>query len=213
MPSRSVSAILASTSVIPVLTVPSVAVAVPLARALVAGGLHVLEITLRNAVALDAIDAIMREVPDAVVGAGTVVTRAQLKAVKEQGCRFAVSPGFTPALLDAAESQGVPFLPGVATAGEAMALIERGYSRAKLFPAEAVGGIKLLKGLGEPLPQLKFCPTGGINADNVADYLALPNVVCVGGSWVAPKEALEAGDWRRIEELARSAAALRSATS
>lgn len=208
MTSHAISSILALTPVVPVLTVPSVEAAVPLARALVRGGLTVLEITLRNAAALGAIEAIMREVPDAVVGAGTVVTRAQMKAVKELGCRFAVSPGASEALLDSAEGSGLPFLPGVATASEAMALIERGYTRAKLFPAEAVGGVRLLKGLGEPLPQLKFCPTGGIGPANAAAYLALPNVVCVGGSWVAPKEALAAGDWGRIEMLAREAAAL-----
>lgn len=208
MTSHAVAAILAATPMVPVLTVPSVEAAVPLARALVAGGLTVLEITLRNAVAMDAIEAIMRAVPDAVVGAGTVVTRAQMQAVKEAGCRFAVSPGATPALLDAAAHLDMPFLPGIATAGEAMALIERGYTRAKLFPAEAVGGVRLLKGLGEPLPQLKFCPTGGIGPGNARDYLALANVVCVGGSWVAPKEALAAGDWARIETLAREAAGL-----
>lgn len=197
--------------VIPVMTVPSVEAAVPLARALVAGGLPVLEITLRNPVAMAVIAAIVEAVPDAVVGAGTVVTREQMKAIKGAGCRFAVSPGATPALLDAADELAVPFLPGIATATEAMRLLERGLTRAKLFPAEAVGGLRLLKGLGEPLPQIRFCPTGGISAANAGEYLALPNVVCVGGSWVTPKDAVAAGDWGRIEALAREAAGLRPA--
>ena len=206
---QDIAAILAASPVVPVLTVPSVEVAAPLARALVAGGLRVLEITLRNDAAMAAIEAIMRAVPDAIVGAGTVVTPAQMRAVKDLGCRFAVSPGATEALLDAVDDLDLPFLPGVATAGEAMRLIERGYGHAKLFPAEAVGGIRLLKGLGEPLPQLAFCPTGGINTRNAVDYLALANVACVGGSWVAPKDAVASGDWQRIEGLAREAASLR----
>ena len=206
---RELGAILASVPVVPVLTVPSVEAAVPLARALVGGGLSVLEITLRNDAGLGAIRAIIDAVRGAVVGAGTVVTPAQMHAVKELGCRFAVSPGATPALLDAADEAGMPFLPGVATAGEAMALIERGYRYAKLFPAEAVGGVRLLKGLGEPLPQLTFCPTGGITAANARDYLALANVACVGGSWVAPKDVVAQGDWRRVERLAGEAASLR----
>ena len=206
---RELGAILTSVPVVPVLTVPSVEAAVPLARALVGGGLSVLEITLRNDAGLGAIRAIIDAVRGAVVGAGTVVTPAQMRAVKELGCRFAVSPGATPALLDAADEAGMPFLPGVATAGEAMALIERGYRYAKLFPAEAVGGVRLLKGLGEPLPQLTFCPTGGITAANARDYLALANVACVGGSWVAPKDVVAQGDWRRVERLAGEAASLR----
>lgn len=209
MQAEAIDIILAEAPVIPVLTVPSLEAAVPLARALVAGGLKVLEITLRNEVAPGAIDAIIRAVPDAIVGAGTVVTAKQLGAMRELGCRFAVSPGTTPELLRAAEAEGLPLLPGVATASEAMGLIERGYTYAKLFPAEAAGGVALLRSLGEPLPQLRFCPTGGINAANAPAYLALPNVACVGGSWVAPRDAVAAGDWGRVEALAREAAGLR----
>ena len=204
-------AILRLAPVVPVITIHDLDQAVPLARALVAGGLTVLEITLRNEAGLPAIERIIAEVPDAVVGAGTVVTPEQMHEVATRGCRFAVSPGATPALLDAAQDALLPFLPGIATASEAMALIERGLGFAKLFPAEAVGGARLLKSLAEPLPQLRFCPTGGVTPENAGTYLALPNVVCVGGSWVAPKDAVSSGDWSRVTRLAAEAVRLRPA--
>jgi 2-dehydro-3-deoxyphosphogluconate aldolase / (4S)-4-hydroxy-2-oxoglutarate aldolase len=207
--SRRVAELIDGAVVIPVLTLRDVATAVPLAEALARGGLTVLEITLRTDAALDAIGAIGKALPQVALGAGTLLDRTQLQAAADRGCRFAVSPGATPALLDAAEAVGVPFLPGAATAGEAMALAERGYLRQKLFPAEASGGVSFLKSLGEPLPQVRFCPTGGIDVAKAPSYLALKNVACVGGSWVAPKEVVEAGDWRTVERLAAEAVALR----
>jgi 2-dehydro-3-deoxyphosphogluconate aldolase/(4S)-4-hydroxy-2-oxoglutarate aldolase len=194
--------------VIPVLTVGDPASAVALARALARGGLTVLEITLRTDTALAAIEAIAEAMPEVTLGSGTVLNRDQLQASLDHGCRFAVSPGATSALLDAAEAVGLPLLPASANAGQAMALAERGYLRQKLFPAEPSGGVSLLKSLGEPLPQIRFCPTGGIDATKAPSYLALKNVVCVGGSWVAPKDAVESGDWARIEALASAAVAL-----
>jgi 2-dehydro-3-deoxyphosphogluconate aldolase / (4S)-4-hydroxy-2-oxoglutarate aldolase len=208
--SRRVGELIDGAVVVPVLTLGDVATAVPLAEALASGGLTVLEITLRTDAALDAIGAIGKALPEVALGAGTVLDPAQLQAAADRGCRFAVSPGATPALLDAAEAVGIPFLPGAATAGEAMALAERGYLRQKLFPAEASGGVAFLKSLGEPLPQVRFCPTGGIDAAKAPSYLALKNVACVGGSWVAPKEAVGAGDWRTVERLAAEAVALRA---
>jgi 2-dehydro-3-deoxyphosphogluconate aldolase / (4S)-4-hydroxy-2-oxoglutarate aldolase len=196
--------------VIPVLTVGDPASAVSLARALARGGLTVLEITLRTDTALAAIEAIAEALPEVTLGSGTVLSRDQLQASLDHGCRFAVSPGATSALLDAAEAVGLPLLPASANAGQAMALAERGYLRQKLFPAEPSGGVALLKSLGEPLPQIRFCPTGGIDVAKAPSYLALKNVVCVGGSWVAPKDAVEAGDWARIEALASAAVALGS---
>ena len=204
-----VARILDAVPVVPVLTLPDETHAVALARALVAGGLTVLEITLRTESALRSIRGIIASVPGAVVGVGTVLTPDQMRAAKEAGAHFAVSPGSSPRLLDAAEAEGLPFLPGAATASEAMALLERGYTRQKLFPAEPAGGMPLLKSLAEPLPQARFCPTGGINASTAAAYLALPNVVCVGGSWVTPKDAVAEGDVARIESLARAACELR----
>jgi 2-dehydro-3-deoxyphosphogluconate aldolase/(4S)-4-hydroxy-2-oxoglutarate aldolase len=191
--------------VVPVLTVERAEDAVPLARALVAGGLPVLEVTLRTPAALEAIRRIAGEVEGAVPAVGTVLTRAQLDLAAAAGARLAVSPGLTPAL---AEPGPIPLLPGVATASEAMAGLEAGLSLFKLFPATAVGGAALLKALAAPLPQARFCPTGGINPANAPDFLALPNVICVGGAWVAPFEAIRDGDWGRIESLAREAAAL-----
>ncbi len=193
--------------VIPVLVVDTVAQAQPLAAALVAGGLPVLEVTLRTPAALDVI-AEMSRVPGGIVGAGTVLTPEDVAAAKQAGARFAVSPGATDRLLDACEREDLPLLPGAATATEAMALLERGYSVQKFFPAGAIGGAPALKALGAPLPQVRFCPTGGINAASAPDYLALANVLCVGGSWVAPKKLVEAGDFAAITELARKAAAL-----
>ena len=208
LPERSIDAIMRTAPVIPVIVIDDLAHAVPLARALVKGGLKVLEITLRTPAAMDALRAIQSEVEGAIVGAGTVLAPKQLEAVTALGCRFAVSPGFTPALLDAAEASPCPLLPGAATAAEVMQLLERGHDRLKFFPAEAAGGVPMLKSLASPLPQAKFCPTGGVGPDNARTYLDLPNVLCVGGSWVAPKGAVAAGDWARIETLAAEAAGL-----
>jgi 2-dehydro-3-deoxyphosphogluconate aldolase/(4S)-4-hydroxy-2-oxoglutarate aldolase len=194
--------------VIPVLIIEDVAHAVPLGRALVAGGLPVLEITMRTPVASQCIERMVGEVEGAVVGAGTVLTSAMRQAVADVGGRFAVSPG----LIAGERDEGpVPLLPGIATATELMAGLAAGFTRFKLFPANVVGGADALKGFASPFPQAKFCPTGGVSAKNAADYLALPNVVCVGGSWVAPADAVRAGDWGRITALAREAAALAKA--
>lgn len=201
--------ILALAPVVPVVIVDDLAHAVPMARALVAGGIRSIEVTLRTPCALDAIRAIAHEVEGAVVGVGTVLDAAQLEAARVAGARFAVSPGVSPKLLDAADASELPLLPGVATAGEAMSLLERGYRHLKLFPAVPVGGAKLLASLASPLPQLRFCPTGGIKPGNAAEFLALPNVACVGGSWLTPNDKLVAGDWAAITQLAREAAALR----
>lgn len=203
-----IAAIAALAPVVPVLTIEKVADAVPLARALVKGGLPVLEITLRTAAALEALKAIARQVPEAVVGAGTVLNERQLDQVREAGARFTVSPGCTPALAKAASAVGMPFLPGVQTVSEAMALADQGFGLMKFFPAEAAGGIGWLKAIGAPLADLRFCPTGGIGPDNAAAYLALANVACVGGSWVAPKAAVSQGDWDEVERLASAASRL-----
>ena len=192
--------------VIPVLVIEDLAHAVPLGRALVAGGLPVLEITLRTPVALACIERMAGEIEGAVVGAGTVLTPAQRRAVAQIGARFAVSPG----LIEGEGPEGpIPLLPGVATATELMAGLAASFTRFKLFPANIVGGADALKAFASPFPQARFCPTGGVSAGNAAHYLALPNVVCVGGSWVAPADAVRAGDWGRITTLAREAAALR----
>ena len=201
--------ILSAAPVVPVLTIEDRAAAVPLARALVAGGLTALEITLRTAAGLDCIRAIAAEVEGANVGAGTVLDARQLDDAVRAGAKFLVSPGATPGLIEAAAASPVPYLPGVATAGEAMALAERGYRYLKFFPAEPAGGVPYLKALAAPLPGIRFCPTGGIGASNADAYLALPNVICVGGSWVAPPEALAAADWARVTSVSRSAAALK----
>ena len=178
------------------------------AKALVAGGLYAIEVTLRTPSALLAIAAIARHVPDAVVGAGTIVTPDQIGEAVHAGARFLVSPGATPAIAEAAAHAPVPFLPGCATASEAMALRELGFRSLKFFPAEAAGGAKLLSSLGPPLPDLKFCPTGGIDLAKAQEYLKLPNVACVGGSWMLPKEALAKGDYAAVETLSREAAGL-----
>jgi 2-dehydro-3-deoxyphosphogluconate aldolase/(4S)-4-hydroxy-2-oxoglutarate aldolase len=209
MPSSDLESLLARTPVVPVLVIEDVATAVPLAKALVEGGLPLLEITLRTAAALDVIRAIGAEVEDAIIGAGTVLTPRQLDEVAACGARFAVSPGATERLLSAARDHTVPLLPGAATASEVMRLLERGYGHMKFFPAEPAGGVGLLKALASPLPAARFCPTGGIDAERAKAYLALPNVVCVGGSWVVPADAVGRGDWARIRELAGAAAALR----
>ena len=193
--------------IIPVLVVDDAAHARPLAKALVAGGLPALEVTLRTPAALDVIAA-MAEVEGGVVGAGTLVTPEDVRSAKEAGAQFGVSPGATDALIAACEAEGLPLLPGAATASEAMALYERGYDMLKFFPAEASGGAPALKAIGAPLPQISFCPSGGVSPSNADSYLSLPNVVCAGGSWVAPKDKVLAGDWAGIEALARDAAAL-----
>lgn len=205
-------ALFGSVPVVPVLAVDSVENGVALARALVAGGLPVIEITLRTPAALEVIRAIAAEVEGAVVGAGTVLSPAQFEAAAEAGSRFIVSPGATSALLDAAEASPLPFLPGAASASEIMALLDRGYRAMKFFPAEPAGGVAYLKAIAAPLPEARFCPTGGIDAARAPVYLALPNVITVGGSWVAPPEAVAAGDWAEVETRARAAAALRQAT-
>ncbi|MFC7883434.1 bifunctional 4-hydroxy-2-oxoglutarate aldolase/2-dehydro-3-deoxy-phosphogluconate aldolase [Streptomyces sp. NPDC057376] len=194
--------------VVPVVVVDDLADAVPLARALVAGGLPAIEVTLRTPVALDAVRAIAAEVPDAVVGAGTVITARQVEEVVAAGARFLVSPGWTDTLLEAMRASGVPFLPGVSTTSEVVALLERGVREMKFFPAEAAGGTAYLKALAAPLPQARFCPTGGITPALAPEYLALPNVGCVGGSWMLPKDAVAGRDWERVEALAREAAGL-----
>ena len=195
--------------VIPVLTIDDVAHAVPLARALVEGGLPAIEITLRTKPALAAIEAVARDVPGALVGAGTVLNREQLRDAQRAGAIFAVSPGATPALLEAADVAGMGLLPGVATASEAMVAQEAGYQLLKFFPAEASGGTAFLKAVYGPLPDLRFCPTGGVGPDTAPAYLALANVVCVGGSWVAPRDAIASRNWSQIERLAAAAAALK----
>lgn len=201
--------ILGAAPVVPVLTIESVAVAVPLAKALVAGGLTALEVTLRTAAGLDCIRAIAAEVEGCDVGAGTVLDPRQLGEAVSAGAKFLVSPGATPALVEAAADTPIPFLPGVATAGEAMTLADRGYRYLKFFPAEPAGGIAYLKSLAAPLPHIRFCPTGGIGVKNAPDYLTLQNVVCVGGSWVAPADAISQGNWTRVTALSREAAMLK----
>jgi len=203
-----IAAIAARAPVIPVLTIERVADAVPLARALVKGGLPVLEITLRTEAALEALRLIAREVQGAVVGAGTVLNTGQLTQATQAGAQFVVSPGCTPALAQAVNASGMPFLPGVQTVSEAMALMEQGFRLLKFFPADTSGGLGWLKAVAGPLAGLRFCPTGGVNAETAPAYLALGNVACVGGSGVAPKDAAAAGDWARIERLAAAASAL-----
>ncbi|MER5610864.1 bifunctional 4-hydroxy-2-oxoglutarate aldolase/2-dehydro-3-deoxy-phosphogluconate aldolase [Streptomyces sp. NPDC002215] len=203
------SSVLDLAPVVPVVVLEDAADAVPLARALVAGGLPAIEVTLRTAAALDAIGAIAAEVPDAVVGAGTVISVRNVADTVAAGARFLVSPGWTDRLLDAMKASGVPFLPGVSTTSEVVALLERGVTEMKFFPAEAAGGTAYLKALSAPLPQARFCPTGGISLASAPSYLALPNVGCVGGSWMVPADAVAAKDWARVERLAGEAAALR----
>jgi len=202
-------AIMRLAPVIPVLTVKDVEDGLRQARALVAGGLPAIEITLRTAGALDAIAAIAKSVPGATVGAGTIVSLEQIEQALNAGARFLVSPGCTAKLAAAVAATGIPYLPGVASASEAMALREYGFRTLKLFPAEAVGGARLLASLAAPLPEFIFCPTGGVDLIKAQNYLALPNVACVGGSWMTPKDAVASGDVARIEALARKAAKLR----
>jgi 2-dehydro-3-deoxyphosphogluconate aldolase/(4S)-4-hydroxy-2-oxoglutarate aldolase len=206
---KGLEAALNQAPVVPVMVIENVDDAVPLARALVKGGLPVLEITLRTPQAMDCIRAIIAEVEGAIVGSGTVLTPQQLGQSEKLGCQFAVSPGSTGNLLRAAEDHRIALLPGAVTASECMALFERGYAIQKFFPAEPAGGAAYLSSLASPLPQVRFCPTGGINAANAGDYLALANVITIGGSWMAPKQLVQARDWAAIEKLARAAAGLR----
>ncbi|MEM6407809.1 MAG: bifunctional 4-hydroxy-2-oxoglutarate aldolase/2-dehydro-3-deoxy-phosphogluconate aldolase [Pseudomonadota bacterium] len=193
--------------IVPVLVVDDAAHAAPLARALVSGGLPALEVTLRTPAALDVIRE-MASVEGGVVGAGTLLTPKDVQDAKDAGAQFGVSPGATDRLLDACEEADLPVLPGAATATEAMRLLERGYSMLKFFPAEASGGALALKAIGAPIAQVNFCPTGGVSMKNAGDYLSLSNVVCAGGSWVAPKDKVQSGDWAGIEALAKEAASL-----
>jgi 2-dehydro-3-deoxyphosphogluconate aldolase/(4S)-4-hydroxy-2-oxoglutarate aldolase len=205
---RQIAATMRLAPVIPVVVIHDLKAAVPMARALVAGGITAIEVTLRTPVALEAIRAIAAEVEDATVGVGTVLSASDLRAAQEAGARFAVSPGVSPRLLDAADDCALPLLPGAATASEVMSLLERGYRHLKFFPAVPAGGHQLLGAWASPLPQIRFCPTGGINLTNAKDFLVLPNVLCVGGSWLTPADKLAAGDWSAIELLAREAARL-----
>jgi 2-dehydro-3-deoxyphosphogluconate aldolase/(4S)-4-hydroxy-2-oxoglutarate aldolase len=208
---RETTAIMALAPVIPVLTVASVEDGLAQAKALVAGGLYAIEVTLRTPSALAAIRAIAKAMPDAAVGAGTIVSADQIEEAVAAGAKFLVSPGAPPTLAKAAAEAPVPFLPGCATASEAMALRELGFRALKLFPAEAAGGARLLASLAAPLPDLRFCPTGGIDLAKAPYYLELPNVPCVGGSWMLPKAALARGDYSEVEKLAREAALLKRA--
>ena len=195
--------------VLPVVTIEDASKAEPLARALIAGGINTIEVTLRTSAALEAIRAIAAAEPHMIVGAGTVITAEDLDAAIEAGARYALSPGGTPKLMKAARKRGIPFIPGVASASEVMRAMELGYTHFKLFPAEQAGGVDMLKALHAPLPRARFCPTGGVRAETAASFLALPNVVCVGGSWIAPADKIRAGDWGAIEKAAKAAAALR----
>ncbi|AJT67408.1 bifunctional 4-hydroxy-2-oxoglutarate aldolase/2-dehydro-3-deoxy-phosphogluconate aldolase [Streptomyces chattanoogensis] len=207
-PASPAPSVLGLAPVIPVVVVQDAADAVPLARALVAGGLPAIEVTLRTPAALDAIRAIADEVPDAVVGAGTLLAPEHVAAARAAGSRFLVSPGWSPRLLGAMRDSGVPFLPGVSTASEVVTLLDEGITELKFFPAEAAGGTSYLTSLAAPLPRARFCPTGGIGLASAPSYLALPNVGCVGGTWMLPADALAAKDWRRVRQLAREAAQL-----
>jgi 2-dehydro-3-deoxyphosphogluconate aldolase/(4S)-4-hydroxy-2-oxoglutarate aldolase len=195
--------------VIPVVTIADPRHAVPVARALADGGVRIIELTLRTDSALEALRLIAGEVPDILLGAGTILTSAQADAAVAAGARFLVSPGVTPSLLDHMLQLDVPVLPGVATVGEVMAVLERGLTEMKFFPAGPAGGPDYLAAIGAPIPQVQFCPTGGVSLESAPGYLSLPNVSCVGGSWLTPRAAVEAGDWQQITRLAEGAAALR----
>ena len=209
--STSLHALMTRAPVIPVLAIESADTAPALARALVEGGLPVLEVTLRTPAAFPAVEAIVREVPEAVVGVGTLTRAEEAIAARDAGARFLVSPGLTDALIGAALNVDIPLLPGVATPSELMRAVEAGFDHLKFFPAEVNGGMAALKALAGPFPSVRFCPTGGISPGNYLDYLALPNVLCVGGSWLAPGDAVAAGDWPRITALAAAVAGGRSA--
>lgn len=199
--------ILTSGPVVPVIVINKLEHAVPLAKALVAGGVRVLEVTLRTACAMDAIKAIAKEVPDAIIGAGTVLNPEQLAEVTAAGAQFAISPGLTEALLKAANAGSIPLIPGISTVSELMLGLDAGLREFKFFPAEANGGVKALQAIAGPFPQVRFCPTGGITPNNYRDYLALNSVLCIGGSWLVPADALESGDYARITQLAKEAVA------
>jgi 2-dehydro-3-deoxyphosphogluconate aldolase/(4S)-4-hydroxy-2-oxoglutarate aldolase len=211
--SQSLREILRTAPVIPVIVVNDLQHAVPLAEALVAGGLYVLEVTLRSPAALDAIAAMRRAVPDAIVGVGTITQPAQFASADAAGAQFGVSPGLTAELVAASRGVSWPWLPGVMTPAELMNARAQGFSVCKLFPAEQAGGPGMLKAMNSVFPDVAFCPTGGVSPTNVRDYLSLPNVLCVGGSWVAPARFMSAGDWKGIRELARAAASLPRASS
>ena len=196
--------------VIPVIVIEDLAHAVPLAKALVAGGVRVLEVTLRTAAGLEAIRLIAREVPEAIVGVGTLTRPQDFKDAMDAGAQFGVSPGLTPAMIEAAHQTKLPLLPGVFTPSDVIAARLAGFNQLKLFPAQQAGGIGMLKALGGPFPDVMFCPTGGVSPENAPDFLALPNVACVGGSWLVPKAALAAGDWDKITALAKEASALKA---
>jgi 2-dehydro-3-deoxyphosphogluconate aldolase/(4S)-4-hydroxy-2-oxoglutarate aldolase len=206
VPQKNLEPLLRLSPVVAVLVIEDARNAAPLARALLAGGVKLIEITLRTPAALEAMERIGSEVEGAVVGAGTLLSPRQFDEVARRGCRFAVSPGATPALIEAASQSPLPWLPGAATLSEMMHLLEHGLSLQKFFPAEAAGGTAYLKSIASVLPDLRFCPTGGIDQRNAADYLALANVLCVGGSWVAPPALVKAERWGEIETLAASAA-------
>jgi len=201
--------VMTTSPVMPVMVINQLELAVPLARALVDGGLKVLEITLRTPVALEAIRQIKAEIPEAIVGAGTIINIQTLEQALAAGAEFIVSPGVTEQLLDAALSTGVPLLPGVVTPSEVMRLMDKGITAMKFFPAEAAGGIPMLKSIGGPLPQVMFCPTGGVNPKNAPEYLALSNVACVGGSWMAPTDLVDAGNWAEVTRRASEASKLK----
>jgi len=203
-----VQKMLAGNPVIPVITLDQVEDAVPLANALVAGGLKVLEVTLRTEAAVEGIRQIIQHVPDAIVGTGTVCSEEQIKLSEDLGCQFMISPGATDKLLSIGSQSSVPFLPGISTVSELMRGMEYGLENFKFFPAEAAGGAPVMKAMAGPFPNIKFCPTGGIGLGNAMDYLALPNVMCVGGSWIAKPNDIREKRWKEIEQLAREAAAL-----
>lgn len=194
--------------VVPVLVIERLDDALPIARALIAGGINVLEVTLRTQAALAVIEIIAKELPEAYIGAGTVTNRDQLKAVTDAGAKFAISPGLTADLLAAGREGSIPLIPGISNISDLMKANDAGYDHLKFFPAEAAGGVKALKSIGGPFPNTVFCPTGGIGPDNYKEYLALPNVRCVGGSWVAPNDAIENKQWHILTELAKKAIAL-----
>ncbi|WP_299794688.1 bifunctional 4-hydroxy-2-oxoglutarate aldolase/2-dehydro-3-deoxy-phosphogluconate aldolase [uncultured Shewanella sp.] len=191
--------------IVPVMVINKIEDAVPLANALVAGGISVLEVTLRTPCALEAITKIAKEVPDALVGAGTILNETQLKQAEEAGAQFVITPGATPELLKAAMAGKIPLIPGVASISEVMTGMSLGYTNFKFFPAEASGGVSALKAFSGPLADIRFCPTGGITPSSYKDYLALKNVDCIGGSWIAPTDAMEQGDWDRITQLCKEA--------
>jgi 2-dehydro-3-deoxyphosphogluconate aldolase/(4S)-4-hydroxy-2-oxoglutarate aldolase len=197
--------ILKTVPVIPVIIIEELEHALPLARALIDGGLPVLEITLRTPVAMDAIRLVVDEIPEAIVGVGTVTTRQQLEQSQQAGARFAVSPGLTPKLIDCSRDVAIPLLPGVFTPSEALHARDEGFHILKLFPAAQAGGVKMLKALGSPMPDIHFCPTGGIGPSSFMDYLNLPNVICVGGSWLAPPQLMREGQWKQVTKLATEA--------